>query len=50
MKCLTCKFKDIREYGAKGFLKETLIFCEICNDINGGMEDCPDYEQEAANE
>ncbi len=46
MKCLDCKFKEIIEIGAKGFIGETIVLCRICNDINGEMRDCEDFEPE----
>ena len=44
MKCLDCKFRDVIENGAKGFIGETIINCKLCNEINGDMKDCKDFE------
>lgn len=45
MKCLDCKYVEITEIGCKGFIGESIINCRICNEINGQMEDCEDYEE-----
>ena len=44
MKCLECRYVEIIEYGAKGRLGVTIIECAICNEVNGEMEDCEDFE------
>ena len=44
MKCLASRYVNIVEYGAKGFIGETIIRCNICNEIDGEMEDCEDFE------
>ena len=44
MKCLECKSVEILEYGFKGFLGETIINCRMCNEIDGLMEDCEDFQ------
>lgn len=44
MKCLDCKYVEIIELGDKGLLGETIIKCKLCNDINGEMEHCEDFE------
>ncbi len=46
MKCLDCKFREITEIGAKGFLGESIVSCRICNEIDGEMENCEDFEAE----
>jgi hypothetical protein len=44
MKCLNCKYIEIIEHGAKGFLGETILECRICNEIKGDMEKCEDFQ------
>ena len=44
MKCLECRYVNIIEYGCKGFIGETIIRCDMCNEVYGEMEDCEDFE------
>ena len=44
MKCLECKYSEIIEQGCKGYIGETIVKCNICNEINGEMENCKDFE------
>lgn len=44
MKCLECKYSEITEQGCKGYIGETIVKCNICNEINGEMENCKDFE------
>lgn len=45
IKCLDCKYVEITENSGKGFIGESLIDCRICNEINGEMESCEDFEE-----
>lgn len=31
-KCLDCKYCEVTEYGCNGFLGETLLSCQICEE------------------
>ena len=44
MKCLDCKHVNIEEYGFRGRLGESIVLCEICNEITGEMENCEDFK------
>jgi len=44
MKCLDCKYVEINEHGVNGFIGETIITCRICNEIDGEMEECEDFD------
>jgi hypothetical protein len=45
LKCLDCKYVEIIEHCAKGFLGESILTCRICNEIKGDMENCEDYKE-----
>ncbi len=43
--CLDCKWCEIIEYGCKGFLGETVLQCEICEEDTENKKLCFEEKQ-----
>ena len=44
--CLDCRFCEVIEYGAKGFLGETILECRICEDSEADKSKCFEPKKE----